>query len=102
MIDDFFGGVATSIKSVDLTAKSYQSTSALISKILRDTGKLAAFNEAKYGGYQVAAGEIEKRVLVVAIEEGAATAPQAEAMVQAVRQAQATYPTVQVVIIPVP
>jgi UDP-N-acetylenolpyruvoylglucosamine reductase len=69
---------------------------------LRDAGKLAAFQEAKYGGYEVAAHEVQKRVLVVAIEEGAANAQQAEALVQAVRQAKATYPGVEIAIAPMP
>jgi large repetitive protein len=102
VIDDFFRGVATSIKSIDVTAKTYQNTSSLIYKIMRDAGKLAAFDGAEYGGYQVAAHEVEKRVLVVVVEEGAVTAEQAEALVQATRQARAAYPGVEIAITPMP
>ena len=98
VIDDFYQGIASSIKSIDLLANTYQNTAALTSKIMRDAWKLSEFQGASLGGYSVAAGQIEKRVLVVAVEEGAATAAQGEALAQVVRQAQATYPNVQVVI----
>ena len=98
VIDDFYQGVASSIKSIDLMAKTYQNTAALTSKIMRDAWKLSEFQGASLGGYSVAAGQIQERVLVVVVENGAATAAQGEALAQAVRQAQATYPSVKVMI----
>jgi RHS repeat-associated protein len=43
VIDDFYQGIATSIKSIDLTAASYQSASALRSVLSRYAGNLAEF-----------------------------------------------------------
>jgi len=102
VIDDFFNGVATSIKSIDLRAKTYQNTAALVNKIMGDAAKLAEFQGARFGRFAVTADQIEKRVLVVAVEEGAATAAQAESLVQAARQAQAAYPGVTVIVKPIP
>ena len=102
VIDDLYQGVATSIKSIDLLAKTYQNTATLVNKIVAEAFKLAEFQGAALGKVTVTAGQIEERVLVVAVEEGAATTAQAEALVQAVRQAQAAYPGVKVFVKAVP
>jgi RHS repeat-associated protein len=46
VIDDFFQGVATSIKSLDLTAASYQTASGIFSKLSQYAGELAEFEGA--------------------------------------------------------
>jgi RHS repeat-associated protein len=53
VIDKFLNGVATSIKSLDLTAKTYQNAKALASKINGYVDKLADFNGAKLGQAEV-------------------------------------------------
>jgi len=102
VIDDLYQGVATSIKSIDLLAKTYQNTATLVNKILADAAKLAEFQGATLGKVTFTAGQIQERVLVVAVEEGAATTAQAQALVQAARQAHAGYPGVTVVVKAVP
>jgi len=102
VIDDLYEGVASSIKSIDLLAKTYQGANVLIGKIMTDAGKLAAFEGATYGGYEVAAEKIQERVLVVVVEEGAETVAQAEALVQAAERVRTTYPGVKVAIKRIP
>jgi hypothetical protein len=97
VIDDFIEGVATSIKSLDLTAKTYQSASALISRLSGYAGKLSAFQGATFAGDTVAAGAIKERVLVVAFEEGAATIEQAKVLEDFMRLAKTAWPNIKVV-----
>ena len=82
VIDDFWNGIATSIKSVDVRAASYQSVSALKSLLRGYVDDLAAFQGARQGARVVARDEIGERLLLVAIEEGAATAQQIRALNQ--------------------
>ena len=73
VIDKFVNGVATSIKSIDLTAKSYQNAGALASKINGYVDKLAAFNGAKLGQAEVQGSKIASRELQLAIPSGSMT-----------------------------
>ena len=82
VIDDWVRarGVATSLKSLDLTAASYQTASRLRSAITRSANSLANFNGATFGGVTVAAQDIKKRVLVYAFEQGAVTRAQSKVL----------------------
>jgi len=73
VIDKFANGLATSIKSLDLTAKSYQKAEALASKINGYVDKLADFNGAKLGGAEVKGSEITSRELQLAVPAGSIT-----------------------------
>jgi hypothetical protein len=70
-IDKFINGVATSIKSIDLMAKSYQNENVLGYTIKGYVSKLAAFQGADWGGFSVKSQEITNRVLQLAIPSGA-------------------------------
>jgi RHS repeat-associated protein len=97
VIDDFLGGVATSIKSLDLTAATYQSASALTGRLSAYAAKLSAFQGAKFAGTEILAAEIKEKVLVVAFEEGAATFEQAKVLEEFLRLAKSTWPDIKVV-----
>jgi hypothetical protein len=96
VIDDFVEGVATSIKSMDLTAATYQSGSAIISRLSSYAAKLASFQGAEYAGDVVAGAAIKEKVLVVAFEEGAATIEQAQVLEEFLRIAKASWPNVKI------
>jgi RHS repeat-associated protein len=80
-IDRFVDGVATSIKSVDLTAASYQRGSRLRTVLQTYVDDVAGFNGARgftRAGAQleIRAAQITSRELLVAIEPGVATLEQ--------------------------
>jgi RHS repeat-associated protein len=69
-IDRFANGTATSIKSIDLTASSYQSTSALTSRLSGYVDKVAGFNGATFSGTRITSGQITGRELVISCSAG--------------------------------
>lgn len=75
-IDEFRNGVATSIKSVDLTATTYQDTGALTSRLERYVDKVAEFRGKSFDGVTIRARDVTQRVLHIAIQPGVATADQ--------------------------
>jgi RHS repeat-associated protein len=97
VIDDFANGVATSIKSLDLTADSYQAASALSGKLGEYASKLSTFAGRTWGGFTVQGNQIAQRVLVVAFEQGAPTARQAETLRAFIQTARQNWPNVKVV-----
>jgi RHS repeat-associated protein len=100
VIDDFTEGVATSIKSIDLTLPSYQSAGGIISEVSQHARNLATytFNLAT----QVPPSAVKERVLVVAIERGAATAAQQQALTSALRNARNVWPNIRLAIVEIP
>lgn len=66
VIDRFENGVATSIKSIDLTAVSYQNIGNLLSSVSNYIATLEEFNGANVGGFDTV-GKITSRVLELAI-----------------------------------
>lgn len=99
VIEEVVEGVGTSIKSVDLTAKTYQSTSALRSLLSRYARDLATFT---FNTGATPAGAVSERVLVVAIEDGAATAVQADLLAKFTRDAALLWPDIKVLIVAIP
>jgi RHS repeat-associated protein len=77
VIDVFENGIATSIKSVDLSAASYQAPDVLASKLTSYVDKLASFSGGKLGGAVVDGANITGKVLKLAVPEGASAAQQA-------------------------
>lgn len=75
-IDKWENGVATSIKSVDLSAPTYQNTGALASKLRGYVDKMAGFNGASFDGVAIRARQIQARALEVAVPPGVATPAQ--------------------------
>lgn len=72
VIDKFAAGVATSIKSIDLTAATYQSAARLTSRLNKYVDDLEEFDGAEFAGDQVKS--IVGRTLSLAIPRGSTTA----------------------------
>ena len=86
-IDRFANGVATSIKSVDLGASSYQNASTLTRLINSYVDKLAAFRGRTWAGVTVDGAQITSRQLQVVVPN-AGTAAQQAALAAAAQRAQ--------------
>ena len=84
VIDAFHNGVATSIKTLDLGAKSYQKNNAVFNKLMGYIDKLASFKKATWGDDMVKESMIRKRVLEVGIPRGA-TSSQVKQMNNAIK-----------------
>jgi hypothetical protein len=79
VLDKFKDGVATSIKSLDLAAESYQDAKTL-EQVGRDyVNKIADFKGRKWAGAEVKSKDIQSRVLEIAVPPGA-TAAQRKAL----------------------
>ena len=102
VIDDFFQGVATSIKSIDLTLPSYQNDSAILNTLSKAAGDLADFAGKRFAGDEVKGALITDRVLIVAIEDGAATVEQAKVLEQFLQNYKSIWPNIRVEIERIP
>ena len=71
VIDKWVNGVATSIKSIDLTAKTYQNMDRLFQLIKGYVNELGAFKGIDWAGASIEANQITSRVLQLAIPPGA-------------------------------
>jgi hypothetical protein len=80
-IDRFENGIATSIKSIDLGAKSYQNIGTLTSQVQEYVTKVANFPGARWGGTEITTNMITGRQLILAIPPNA-TAQQMAALQQ--------------------
>jgi len=96
VIDDFTNGVATSIKSLDLTLSTYLKPSSLTRTLDNYAKKLANFQGKRWGGEIVE--NPSKRVLLLAMEEGVMTRTQTQAMTQFLKEAAQKYPNINIVI----
>src|SRR6185437_7023249 len=88
VIDKFLNGTATSIKSIDLTAKTYQNIEKLASTLDNYIGKVANFKGGKYGKDVVEETAIKARELQVAIPKGSMSAAQQDVFNAAAKSAQ--------------
>jgi RHS repeat-associated protein len=101
VIDDYIlsggRGIATSIKTLDLTRNSYQTVSNLKSTLTRYARSLSNFSGAARQGVQIGgpATPVTDRVLIVAFEEGAASAEQARALAQFASEFSQNFPNVR-------
>ena len=80
-IDRFENGIATSIKSIDLGAKTYQNIGTLTLQVQEYVTKVANFNGARWGGTEITTNMITGRQLILAIPPNA-TAQQMAALQQ--------------------
>ena len=87
VIDRFAGGVATSIKSVDLAALTYQDAAALGRTLAGYVDRLDAFQGAARGGVEVTGEMIKEKVLQVAVPSLDFTKTQLDAFLQAAEYA---------------
>lgn len=99
-IDRFENGVATSIKSVDLNAGTYQSASRLSSRLTGYVDKVANFNGARFNGIQIEPDEITSRGLDIAVPSGAASQAQMQVLSEIAAYGQSVGVNVNVVEIP--
>jgi filamentous hemagglutinin len=83
VVDRFQNGVATSIKSIDLLAKSYQNISTLTRTVQGYVNTLANWKGATWGNVAIQADQIMGRELLLAIPPNAS-----EAQLQALQELQ--------------
>jgi filamentous hemagglutinin len=83
VIDRFQNGIATSIKSIDLMAKSYQSVETLTRTVQGYINALANWQGARWGGVTIQANQIAGRELILAIPPNAS-----QAQLQSLQQLQ--------------
>jgi hypothetical protein len=89
VIDYFFKGIATSIKSIDLNAATYQSAQRLSARLNSYVDQLAKFSGRTWAKVEVAPSAIRGRELNIAIPKGSVTATQRTAMDAAIERAKA-------------
>jgi hypothetical protein len=83
-------GHATSIKTYDLTAKSYRQGSALSRNLRRDVNSLAGFTgeRARGAAAAIGAGDINLRRLVIVVPKGSVGLREAKTIVKAAMHAR--------------
>lgn len=89
VIDKLENGVATSIKSIDLTADTYNKGNGLLNTLNGYINKLANFTQGKIGNFTVQEGEdFTKKAIEVAIQPGKASLTQWEQVGKAMQTAK--------------
>lgn len=76
VIDKWSDGVATSIKSIDLTATTYQDATRLTCRLNDYINKLVFFEGADFGIWEIEPSAISGRVLDLVVPKGSMTAAQ--------------------------
>ncbi|CDX21212.1 conserved exported hypothetical protein [Mesorhizobium sp. ORS 3324] len=102
IVDKLVNGTATSIKSIDLNAKTYQNANALGQLLKGYVDKVAGFakyNDVTYAGRTITQAEVSTRALEVAVP-GAGTAAQQAAINEAVQYGAARGVSVGVSTVP--
>jgi len=98
--DRFADGVATSIKSVDLSASSYQSAGALTSRLSGYVDSVAAFDNYSLSGFSLSSREISTRALEIAIQPGIGSSAQMAALNNVIAYGSSQGVVVRVVTVP--
>lgn len=93
-------GTATSIKTLDLTAPTYERGGAVLSKLKGYINKLADFEGASFDGETIRRSAIERKELDLGIPNVTPTAAQADAIADAIEYAATKGVIVKVVVIP--
>lgn len=94
--DRFANGVATSIKTIDLRAFTYQNMSALSSTIRGYLNAVAGFTNAQVGNVRITSSMITQRVLDIGIPYGQATEAQKQTLLKMMVEAQKLNITVRI------
>jgi hypothetical protein len=89
VIDKWLDGVATSIKSIDLTATTYQDATRLTYRLNDYINKLVFFEGADFGIWEIESSAINGRVLDLVVPKGSMTAAQRTAIEAAKLRARA-------------
>lgn len=98
IIDKFSEGIATSIKSIDLNAVTYQDPARLIYRLNDYVNDLAEFDGAEWAGDEVKSSAITGRALSLAIPRGSMTTVQREAIEALRMQAKRMDKSVDIII----
>ncbi len=80
VLDLFENGEATSIKSIDVSAKSYQKKSPFSRKLKGYVKELAQFTGAKSNGIEIKASDIQQRELKIVLQQNKLNANQQEVL----------------------
>ncbi|WDZ87372.1 RHS repeat-associated core domain-containing protein [Micromonospora cathayae] len=100
-IDKFANGVATSIKSVDLSAKSYQNAGRLTSLGKGYVDKVAGFAQngasVSHGGTTITGSQVTGRALDIAVPRGVGSAAQQNALNNIVQYGASKGVTVRII-----
>ena len=96
MIDKWLSGIATSIKSIDLNAATYQDAARLTYRLNAYIDQLALYDGGQLGFTVVRSSAITDRALSVAIPKGSMSAAQRAAIDAAKVRAQAFDVTLEV------
>jgi hypothetical protein len=89
VIDSWLNGVATSIKSIDLRAATYQSAERLTYRLNKYIDQIALYDGSESGFLVIESSAIRQRVLSLAIPKGSMTAAQRAAIGAARARAEA-------------
>ena len=89
VIDRFADGIATSIKSIDLRAATYQDAQRLTYRLNDYVDRLARFEGDEMNGISIRPTDISGRVLDIAVPKGSITETQRAAIVSAKSRARA-------------
>ena len=84
VIDKWINGLATSIKSIDLSVATYQDAARLTYRLNAYIDKIALFDGAELGDIEIGFSDISGRALSIAIPKGSMTAAQ-KATIEAAR-----------------
>jgi hypothetical protein len=76
VVDSWMNGVVTSIKSIDLTAATYQNAARLTYRLNYYIKQLALFDGADMGDLNIESSAINGRILKLAVPKGSMTAAQ--------------------------
>ncbi|MGC1776662.1 MAG: hypothetical protein WBB34_01860 [Xanthobacteraceae bacterium] len=85
VIDKIPNGVATSVKSIDLNAATYQNDISLVNRLLQYVENVRDFDGATWGGKEVSADQISGWAVQLIIPKGSTTAAQ-RAIIDQVRE----------------
>jgi hypothetical protein len=80
VIDKIPDGIATSIKSIDLNAATYQDAARLTDRLQKYVSEVSEFVGGRMGKAVVQFSDIEGRALSLAVPKGSITAVQREAI----------------------
>jgi len=84
VIDNWLNGVATSIKSIDLTAATYQDAARLTYRLNAYIDNVATYEGSALGAFDITPSDISGRALSLAIPKGSMT-PAQRAVIEAAR-----------------
>jgi contact-dependent growth inhibition (CDI) system restriction endonuclease-like protein len=85
VIDSILDGIATSIKSIDLNAATYQNAAALTRRLVKYVGEVSEFMGDQLAGDVVLPSDIKGRALSLAVPKGSIT-PAQRAVIEDVRR----------------